>query len=357
MADRILVGLSGGVDSSVTAATLQQQGYDVTGVSLWLMQGGGQCCSEGIVDAAAICEQLGIAHHVVDTRELFREHVIDPLVSGYSTGITPLPCAQCNRSVKFGPMLRYARETLGIERIATGHYARIRYDAGRDHYQLLRAVDQHKDQSYFLYGLQQEQLAAIAFPLGEQTKGQTRQIAAQLGLRTADKPDSQDLCVADSYGSMQEFLDEYIAPVEGDIVDTAGNVLGKHQGVHHFTIGQRRGLGIAAGERLYVTALDASANQVVVGNRQHATSTECTASGFNWVSMPEPSAPLRAQVQVRSRMAPAPVTAVPLGEGRMRLLFDEPEFSITPGQAAVLYDGDCLLGGGTIERSPPSAGG
>jgi tRNA-specific 2-thiouridylase len=348
--NRVVVGLSGGVDSSVAAATLHHQGYEVVGLTLWLMKGKGQCCSEGMVDAAFICEQLGIPHHIVDSREVFQHHIVDYLVSGYEAGITPLPCSQCNKTVKFGPMLTYACETLGIDKIATGHYARINYDAESDRYQLLRAVDLTKDQSYFLYDLTQDLLAASIFPLGELKKTETRHLAAQYNLKTADKPESQDLCLIESHGSMRTFLDKYITPTSGDIVDLDGKVLGQHNGIHHYTIGQRKGLGIAAPEPLYVIAIDAGHNRVIVGDRTRATQPECTVARVNWVSISEPTAPIRATVQVRYRSPAVPVTVIPLEANRMKLVFDEPQFSITPGQAAVLYDRDILLGGGIIER-------
>jgi tRNA-uridine 2-sulfurtransferase len=347
---KIVVGLSGGVDSSVAAATLHHQGYEVIGLTLWLMKGKGQCCSEGMVDAATICEQFNIPHHIVDSRDVFQTNIIDYLVSGYETGIAPLPCSQCNKAVKFGPMIRYAKEQLNCDRIATGHYARIRYDEATGRYQLLRAIDPKKDQSYFLYDLTQDLLAASIFPLGEQTKDETRRIAAQFGLKTADKPDSQDLCLIEAHGTMRSFLDKYIDRKEGDIVDLDGKVLGKHNGIHHYTIGQRKGLGIAATEPLYVVKLDPAMNRVVVGNRANAGSLECTVGRMNWVSIPEPSNPIQTHVQVRYQATPVLASIIPLGESRVKLTFDEPQFAITPGQAAVLYDGDVLLGGGIIEK-------
>ncbi|MGF1481733.1 MAG: tRNA 2-thiouridine(34) synthase MnmA [Cyanophyceae cyanobacterium] len=348
--NRVVVGLSGGVDSSVAAATLHHQGYDVVGLTLWLMKGKGQCCSEGLVDAARICEQLDIPHHVVDSRDVFQANIVDYLVSGYEAGVTPLPCSQCNRTVKFGPMLQYAREELGRDQIATGHYARIHYDAASDRYQLWRAVDRKKDQSYFLYDLPQELLAGTIFPLGEQTKEETRRIAAEFGLKTATKPESQDLCLIEAHGSMQSFLDQYISQKAGEIVDLDGNVLGHHQGIHHYTIGQRKGLGIAHSEPLYVVKLDPVMNRVVVGNRTSGGRTECTASRTNWVSIPQPTAPIRAEVQVRYRARPVLANVVPLAGDRIKLVFDEPQFGVTPGQAAVFYSGELLLGGGIIER-------
>jgi tRNA-specific 2-thiouridylase len=347
--NKVVVGLSGGVDSSTAAAILHHQGYEVVGLTLWLMKGKGQCCSEGMVDAAYICEQLGIPHHIVDSREVFQANIVDYLVAGYSAGITPLPCSQCNKTVKFGPMVQYAREQLGIDRIATGHYARISYDPKSGRYQLRRAVDRNKDQSYFLYDLTQDLLAASLFPLGEQIKAETRRIAAEFGLKTADKPESQDLCLVETHGSMQSFLDKYITPKKGDIVDQSGRILGQHDGVHHYTIGQRKGLGIAAAQPLYVIGLDAGRNQVIVGDRTSASQPECTVQRVNWVSIAEPVAPIRAEAQVRYRSPAVPVTVVPLDNSRVKLVFDEPQFSITAGQAAVWYDGDIVLGGGIIE--------
>jgi tRNA-specific 2-thiouridylase len=347
---KVVVGLSGGVDSSTAAAMLHNQGYEVIGLTLWLMKGKGQCCSEGMVDAATICEQLGVPHHVVDIRDVFQTYIVDYLVTGYSDGITPLPCSQCNRSVKFGPMLEYAREKLGSDLIATGHYARIQYDQATGRYQLLRALDRNKDQSYFLYDLSQDLLSASVFPLGELLKSDTRRIAAEQNLSTADKPESQDLCLVESNGSMRAFIDKYLAPKTGDIVDPNGKVLGQHDGIQHYTIGQRKGLGIAAPEPLYVIGLDAVNNRVIVGDRTKATQPECLVQRVNWVSIAEPSAPIRAEVQIRYRSVPMPVTVIPLENQRARIVFDEPQFSVTPGQAAVWYDGEKVLGGGIIEK-------
>jgi tRNA-specific 2-thiouridylase len=214
---RIVAALSGGVDSSTVAALLHEQGYAVEGVTLWLMRGKGQCCTDGLVDAAAVCEQLGIPHHIVDSRELFQAHIVDYLLAGYADGITPLPCSRCNKLVKFGPLLAYAQEQLGISQIATGHYARVRFNAELGRYQLLRAVDRQKDQSYFLYDLSQEHLAHSLFPLGEYTKAQTRQMARRYGLATANKPESQDLCLIETYGSMRNFLDQHLGKGQGKL--------------------------------------------------------------------------------------------------------------------------------------------
>jgi tRNA-uridine 2-sulfurtransferase len=348
---QVAVGLSGGVDSSTAIALLRDQGHTVVGVTLWLMKGKGQCCSEGMVDAAQLCEQMGVAHHIVDSRESFERNIVNYLVEGYQAGITPLPCSNCNTAVKFGPMLKYAQEELGIDYIATGHYARINYDAATDRHQLLRAFDPLKDQTYFLYDLDQHVLGHVLFPLGETQKTQTRQMAADYGLHTADKPESMDLCLVEANGSMQAFLDKYITPKPGNIVDQAGRVLGQHEGTHHYTIGQRKGLGIAYSEPLYVVGLDVAMNRVIVGTKEALLEPECTVSRLNWVSIVQPDGPFQASVQIRYRSAPVPATIIPLDGGdRVRVVFDEPQPSITPGQAAVWYDGEMLLGGGIIDR-------
>lgn len=350
--NKVVVGLSGGVDSSVAAATLHRQGYDVVGLTLWLMRGKGQCCSEGMVDAARLCEELEIPYHVVDSREVFDKYIVDYLVSGYSAGITPLPCSQCNKAVKFGPMLGYARAELGIETIATGHYARITLDPETGRYQLRRAIDLNKDQSYFLYDLDQEVLAHTIFPLGNQPKTETRRMAADFGLHTAEKPESQDLCLIEAHGSMRTFLDKYLTPRPGDIIDQSGQVLGQHDGIHHYTIGQRRGIGIAAERPLYVIGIDAGKNQVIVGDRDAIQKREFTGHRVNWVSIAAPATPIRAEVQIRYRSTATACTVIPLAESRVKVVFDEPQLSVTPGQAAVWYQGDLLLGGGVIESLP-----
>jgi tRNA-uridine 2-sulfurtransferase len=348
--NKIVVGLSGGVDSSVAAAALHRQGYAVEGLTLWLMKGKGQCCSEGMADAARLCEELEIPYHVVDSRELFEKHIVDYLVTGYGAGVTPLPCSQCNKAVKFGPMLQYAREQLGIDQIATGHYARITQNPETARYELRRAVDASKDQSYFLYDLEQEILAHTLFPLGDQPKTETRRMASEFGLHTAEKPESQDLCLIEAHGSMRSFLEKYLSPQPGQIVDPAGQVLGQHDGIHNYTIGQRKGIGIAADRPLYVIGIDAGKNQVIVGDRSSAQTPEFTAARVNWVSIAEPKAPIQAEVQIRYRSQPEAATLIPLSAGRVKVLFDEPQLSVTPGQAAVWYQGDLLLGGGVIEK-------
>ncbi|MFZ9148423.1 tRNA 2-thiouridine(34) synthase MnmA [Vulcanococcus sp.] len=359
---RVAVGLSGGVDSSLTAALLVEAGWDVEGLTLWLMSGKGACCAEGLVDAAAVCEQLEVPHHVVDFREHFKEQIVDFLVQGYEAGVTPLPCSRCNREVKFGPMLHWAKEERNIDRIATGHYARVRHgdQSENGRHQLLRGLDVQKDQSYFLYDLPQAALGRLVFPLGELTKPDTRLEAERHGLRTAQKPESQDLCLADHHGSMKAFLDAYLPPRPGQIVLSDGQVVGEHDGIEHFTIGQRKGLGVAWSEPLHVVRLDGAMNQVVVAPRRDAARGDCVVGAVNWVSIAPPSEPMELEVQVRYRSGPQRATLTPLGPTeadhaadrphRCRLEFAEEQFSITPGQAAVFYAGEMVLGGGLIQR-------
>jgi len=344
----VAVGLSGGVDSSLTAALLQEAGWSVTGVTLWLMKGRGACCSDGLVDAAGICEQLGVPHQILDARQTFQEEVVDVLVEGYGQGITPLPCSRCNRKVKVALLLEWAQE-MGISHLATGHYARLRRHPHSGRMELLRGRDRQKDQSYFLYDLLQEQLEQLVFPLGELSKAETRTEAQRHGLRTAAKPESQDLCLVEHYGSMSAFLDAHLPSKAGEIVLKDGTVVGSHRGVQHFTIGQRRGLGVAWHEPLHVVHLDGARNQVVVAPRREAMDWDCAVDAINWVSMEAPIAPIEVDVQVRYRSAPMAAQLIPDGPTQARLVFETPQFSITPGQAAVFYRDELLLGGGLIK--------
>ncbi|WP_218079817.1 tRNA 2-thiouridine(34) synthase MnmA [Anthocerotibacter panamensis] len=345
--EKVVVGLSGGVDSSVAAALLTQQ-YKVFGLTLWLMAGKGSCCSDGMKDAARVCETLGIPHQIVDLRQEFERTIINFIVEGYQSGVTPLPCSRCNRELKFGLMLDYCRRVLGVSKLATGHYARVHHNPQTGRYELLRAVDRLKDQSYFLYELSQDQLSGAVFPLGEMTKTQTRAMAAEMGLSVATKPESMDLCLVEAAGSMRNFLDEHIEPVAGDIVDSSGQVLGHHDGAHHYTIGQRKGLGVAAAQPLYVLAIDVKNNRVVVGNRPDGYQRTCDVQQLNWVSIAPPLAPIACTVQIRYRAEPVVATLTPQGQDRVALEFAQTQFGITPGQAAVFYDGERVLGGGLI---------
>ncbi len=367
---QIAVGLSGGVDSSLTAALLVEAGWDVEGITLWLMSGKGACCSDGLLDAAGVCKQLGIPHHVLDKKETFEREIIQGIVKGYEAGITPLPCSKCNRFVKFTPMLEWAKETLDINRIATGHYARTRFEQDANCFKskkesstkrtkLLRGLDPSKDQSYFLYDLSQDVLKKLIFPLGELTKAETREEAKRLGLRTANKPESQDLCLAEHHGSMRAFLDNYLPKRNGEIILKDGTILGQHDGIEHFTIGQRKGLGISWKEPLHVIKLDSKSNQVVVAPRYEAGKAECIVGEINWVSIDPPKETIKVEVQVRYRsetvvaeLSPIQPTNTDIDRGRpyrCKILFQEEQFSIAPGQAAVFYCGEVLLGGGLIQ--------
>ncbi len=368
----IAVGLSGGVDSSLTAALLVKAGWRVEGLTLWLMSGKGSCCTDGLVDAAGICEQLGIPHHVVDARENFQKEIIETLVRGYQEGITPSPCSKCNRFVKFTPMLDWTEKNLGFNRIATGHYARIRHlkedlegnsnlNGLAKRHQLLRGRDQNKDQSYFLYDLSQDILGKVVFPLGELKKSDTREEAYRFNLRTAKKPESQDLCLVEHHGSMKAFLNNYIAPRKGEIVLKSGEKLGEHDGIEHFTIGQRKGLGIAWAEPLHVIGIESSTNRVIVAPRSQATQNKCIVGSINWVSIEPITQTTEIEVQLRYRSNPVIATLTPLKPlekdiqsnrpYRCHLNFQSEQFSITPGQAAVFYKGEVLLGGGIIEAN------
>ena len=358
---KIVVGLSGGVDSSLSAALLIETGWDVEGLTLWLMKGEGSCCSEGLVDAAGLCEDLGIKHHIIDSRNLFAEKVIKETTGGYEVGITPLPCSMCNKNVKFEEMLNWAKDQHEFTNIATGHYARVKKNnfclshsnnfKYKD-YLLLRGVDSNKDQSYFLYSLSQEVLSRLILPLGELKKEETRKEAARLGLRTAKKPESQDLCLVEHYGSMLNFIDKHIETKVGEIKHINGQILGSHNGIQHYTVGQRKGLGIAWSEPLYVKKLDHLKNIVYVASISDLLEREAFIKELNWVSIEEPNSPVEVDAQIRYRSKPIKGKLIPQSEGninkRFKLVLDEPQSSITPGQAAVFYQKDILLGGGLI---------
>ena len=359
----IVVGLSGGVDSSLSAALLIEDGWEVEGLTLWLMKGEGSCCSEGLVDAAGLCEDLGINHNILDSREIFEREVVKKTTEGYASGFTPLPCSMCNKNVKFEEMLNFVIKQKKFTYIATGHYARIQKSSCQNlknsenlkfkDFLLLRGADKNKDQSYFLYSLSQEVLSRLILPLGGLKKEETRKEALRLGLRTAEKPESQDLCLVEHHGSMQKFIENYIAPNKGEIKHINGETLGTHKGIHHFTVGQRKGLGIAWPEPLYVKSLDRNENTVYVANKNELFQKEAIIKEVNWVSIEEPLKEIEVEAQIRYRSPPVKGILVPLKiEDKVtksfKLIFDKNQSSVTPGQAAVFYKDDILLGGGLI---------
>ncbi|WP_050696690.1 tRNA 2-thiouridine(34) synthase MnmA [Anaeromassilibacillus senegalensis] len=354
MSNKVMLGMSGGVDSSVAALLLLKAGYDVTGVTMRLrpdayMQqcAAGGCCSlDDIDDARRVCYQLGIDHLVLNFTDRFEKDVIQYFADQYAAGRTPNPCIACNRHLKFDAMLQKAR-LLGFDSIATGHYAVIEQNAqGR---WLLRKAPASKDQSYVLYSMTQDQLAHTLMPLGAYTKPEARKMAEEAGLQVAHKPDSQEICFVednDYAGFLERFTGEK-APA-GDFVDQDGNVLGKHLGITYYTIGQRKGLGIAFGRPMYVTHIDAEHNRITLGEEGSQYADTLVAEDLNFIPFDVLGEPLRAQVKVRYQAKPAPALLSPMENGRVRVTFDEAQRSVTPGQAVVFYDGDLVLGGGTI---------
>lgn len=341
---KIAVAMSGGVDSSLTAALLKEQGHEVIGITMELSD----CSAGAIQDAKVVADFLGIPHYVANFRELFQEKVINYFLDEYGRGRTPNPCVACNPNVKFGGLIGKAQE-LGCEYLATGHYARVGYNEETGRYDISKGTDDHKDQAYALYRLKQEQLAHIMTPLGGWVKTDTRREAAKRNLPVANKPESQEICfVPDDY---KAYLLQHRPELQktGDIVDTQGKVLGRHQGIAFYTVGQRKGLGIAAEHPLYVIGLDAAKNQVVVGSNNQVFANGLLADQLNWVAIANLEQPMEANVKIRYGAKEAPAILYPQSDGKVKVEFCEPARAVTPGQSAVFYIGDRVLGGGIIE--------
>ncbi len=366
--DTIAVAMSGGVDSSAVAGMLHSEGRRIVGLTMQLWnqrrlpqlvpEGGvtGRCCSlDDVYDARWVAEHLGIAYYVVNFEQRFENEVVKPFVEEYLRGRTPIPCTLCNNFVKFDHFLDMAAG-VGAERVATGHYARVGFDDATGRWWMRRAVDEARDQTYFLFGLTQDQLSRALFPIGGMRKPEVREMARSLGLPVAEKPDSQEICFVPN-GDYAGFIDAYLAEqgveapqMHGEIVDTGGRVVGEHEGVHHFTVGQRRGLRVAAREPLYVIATEPATQRVIVGRNEELLRAGMFVNAVNWVSVNPPADPLRAEVKIRNKHVAAPARLLPTVEAcRVEVQFDQPQRAVTPGQAAVFYRGDLVLGGGWIE--------
>ena len=341
--ERVLIGMSGGVDSTLAAKLLADGGYDCVGCTMLLSEG------QDVEEARAAADQLGIPFHVFDFRSEFRRQVIEPFIAAYEAGRTPNPCIDCNRRLKFGVMFCRAEE-LDCRWVATGHYARIEEHNGR--FMLKRAADPAKDQTYFLACLTRARLAHVKFPLGDYTKAEVRELAQQAGLANANKRDSQDICFVPGgdYAAVMEAYTGKTYPA-GDYLDQSGRVVGRHRGAVRYTLGQRKGLNLAMGTPVYVCAKDMERNTVTVGPESALYSAALRAEGMNWYPFVEPDVPLRCTVKTRHSQREAPATVRPLETGGAQVEFDAPQRAVTPGQAVVLYDGDLVLGGGTIAEA------
>jgi tRNA-uridine 2-sulfurtransferase len=363
----IAVAMSGGVDSSTVAAMLCAQGERVVGLTMQLwnqrrLAGAagmpenvqGRCCSiDDVYDARRAAEHLGISYYVVNYEQRFEDAVVRPFVREYLSGRTPIPCSLCNNHIKFDQFLVTAQQ-IGADRLATGHYARVEFDPARDRWLLKRAVDRAKDQTYFLFGLTQEQLSRTLFPLGGMRKPHVREIARQHGLVVAEKPDSQEICFVPG-GDYKAFLDAYLAEqgealpdTSGELVTTTGEVVGSHTGIYNFTVGQRKGLGVATGSPLYVLQIDGESRQVTVGSGDELYSREMRVRDLNWISVPALTDPLRVSIKIRNRHEAAAAWIERSGDAEVLATFDDPQRAITPGQAAVFYQDDVVVGGGWI---------
>ncbi len=365
--DTVAVAMSGGVDSSAVAALLHAQGHTIVGLTLQLWNQRrlaghdgmpeavqGRCCSiDDVYDARRVAEQLGIPYYVVNQQARFEADVVKPFVAEYLAGRTPIPCTLCNNHLKFDQLLLTARQ-IGASRIATGHYARNRFDPARNRWILSRPADRSKDQTYFLFGLTQDQLAHTLFPLGEMCKPEVRELAADAGLEVATKPDSQEICFipgGDYQAFLEAYLDEQGEPLpdsSGELVTTTGEVIGQHTGIHNFTVGQRKGLGLTSASPLYVLNIHPESHQVTVGPDTGLLSRELRVDRLNWISIPELVVPIRVHAKVRHRHEPQPATLMPGPDRTALALFDEPQRAITPGQAAIFYQEEEVVGGGWI---------
>ena len=365
--DTIAVAMSGGVDSSTVAAMLRAEGHNVIGLTMQLWnqrrlagRAGmpetvtGRCCSlDDVYDARRVAETIGIPYYVVNHEDRFERDVVRPFVEEYLSGRTPIPCSLCNNHLKFDQLLTVAKQ-IGADAVATGHYARVEFDEPRGRWLLKRPADRSKDQTYFLFGLTQEQLSRTLFPLGGMTKPEVRDLARKHGLALAQKPDSQEICFVPG-GDYKNFLDAYLAEqgeslpdTAGELVTTDGRVIGEHSGIHNFTVGQRKGLGVATGSPLYVLQIKGDARQVVVGEPEDLYSRTLTVHRINLISVEDIQEPVRVTVKIRHRHEPAAATIEKAGDDKILVTFEEPQRAITPGQAAVFYDGDTVLGGGWI---------
>lgn len=363
----IAVAMSGGVDSSTVAAMMRAEGHNVVGLTMQLWNQRrlagregmpeavtGRCCSlDDVYDARRVAETIGIPYYVVNHEDRFERDVVRPFVQEYLSGRTPIPCSLCNNHLKFDQLLTVAQQ-IGADAVATGHYARVEFDQGLDRWLLRRPTDRSKDQTYFLFGLTQEQLSRTLFPLGGMTKPEVRELAREYGLALAEKPDSQEICFVPG-GDYKKFIDAYLAEQGDSLPDTAGElvtadgrVIGEHTGIHNFTVGQRKGLGVATGSPLYVLQIKGDKRQVIVGEQENLYSRTLLTKRTNLISVNELAEPMPVSVKIRHRHEPAAATLEKTGVDEIMVTFDQPQRAVTPGQAAVFYDGDIVVGGGWI---------